>query len=273
MNHIIISKENIRFFSELVPEDFYTDGDRITIGTYDDYGNSHGVISYLSLGFECVLDWIFVKPTSRRTGIGTGLVKEMLSAIVHTGICPLSARFEADRNNGLFEFFISQDEFETDYLFDRFYVKPNDLLNSPSLAKEIQSNLTRYQFFEQSAKVQNTILMKLRELENGFEIEDPLTWEDSCVPEFCLFSGAEDDPEVVIFVQKRDDGNLELSYLFSTNPKEMISVMTYLRRRILRVYPKSDLVFDAVNATSDGIARKLFPLTEPVNIYEASFPA
>ena len=60
MNHIIISKENIRFFSELVPEDFYTDGDRITIGTYDDYGNSHGVISYLSLGFECVLDWIFV---------------------------------------------------------------------------------------------------------------------------------------------------------------------------------------------------------------------
>ena len=272
MNHILVSKENFDFFSHILPEEYYTEGTRITLGAYDNDGVVHGVISYVSLGYECIIDWIFVEAASRRKGVGTGLIREVLSAIKNTGICPVSARFEVRKNSGIYNFFLSFDEFDTEYLFDRYYISSRELMNSKALQKEVKSKLSRHEFFDQSDRARRAVMAKLEDLENGFDIEDPEKWEESCVPELCLFSGAEDDPQTVIFIQKRDDGDLELSYLFSTNPMEMISLMGDLRKMIVSKYPNSDLVFDAVNPTSDGIARKLFPGAIPINIYSASYP-
>ena len=65
MNHILVSKENFDFFSHILPEEYYTEGTRITLGAYDNDGVVHGVISYVSLGYECIIDWIFVEAASR----------------------------------------------------------------------------------------------------------------------------------------------------------------------------------------------------------------
>lgn len=75
----------------------------------------------------------------------------------------------------------------------------------------------------------------------------------------------------LLLVQKRPDGNLELSYLYSKYPKGLVELLTEAAWDTESYYPNAKLVFDAVNEESASMAKKLFPQAERVPIYEAEW--
>ena len=65
-------------------------------------------------------------------------------------------------------------------------------------------------------------------------------------------------------------GNLWLSYLYSTNPKDLGAIIYSVAERAADLCPDATLIFDAVNDMSVKLAEKIFPKAVKVNIYEAT---
>ena len=108
MNHILITEENADDFSPLLPPGYSPAEDRIAIGAYNDKGYMAGTISLKQVDYEYDIDWLYVSPSFRRKGVGTGLIKEAVNMIDETGVVPFTARFEATpEDDGILWFFRS----------------------------------------------------------------------------------------------------------------------------------------------------------------------
>ncbi len=125
-------------------------------------------------------------------------------------------------------------------------------------------------FFTLPETEQKKILLQL-ERECNYVVLDYEEWKKSAVPELCRVIVQNGSLMDLLLVQKRPDGNLELSYLYSKYPKGLVELLTEAAWDTESYYPKAKLVFDAMNEESASMARKLFPQAERVAIYEAEW--
>ena len=73
----------------------------------------------------------------------------------------------------------------------------------------------------------------------------------------------------IIIVMGRYDGDLELTYLYGTNPVATRTLINRVAEDIMDKYPRSRLIFDVVGDHAAPIAEKLFPYSETVPVYES----
>lgn len=269
MNLVLITEKNIKMFEGLLAESITPKADRLIFGAYDEEGYVLGTIACTYLEYEYSIDWLYVIPAARRCKVATALLECLLRAIDELGKAPVSARFEARDDNGLYEFFITRDGADVDYLCDRYYVSPKALWKSKTFLgalKRVKED-TSICFFDAPAKTRHLLL---EELSDGYEIENLKEWKESAVKNLCRLTLAEGKPTGCIFVTTRNDGNLWLSYLYSTNSKDMMTLVNSAVKRMKAQCPDSTIVFDAVNDMSAKLAEDFFPNAVRVNIYEAT---
>lgn len=272
MNLVLVTEKNIKLFEGLLAESIKLKKDRLIFGAYDEEGYVLGAIACTYLEYEYSIDWLYVIPEARRCKVATALLKCLLNAVNELNMAPVSARFETRQDNNLYEFFISQDDVDVDYLCDRYYVSPKDIWNSRTLssAREKVKEDTSICFFDASAGMRRMLLEELNNLPDSYEIADYKDWEETCVRDLCRLTVADNKPTGCIFVTARNDGNLWLSYLYSTNSIDMMTLVNSVAERMKDQCPDAMLVFDAVNDMSRKLADSFFPKAVKVNVYEAT---
>ncbi len=273
MNYIIINQENQEDFQSVLPEDFTTGKMRVTLGAYDEEGYVCGAVSFRLAGWQYHLDWLFVEPASRRRGIASGLLDEIYAFIRSLTPYPLLAHFEAsEEEDALHGFFLSLGKrpllCSMAYSHERYYISHDALASSPVLLKQIGAGGGQKYFFEEPERSRRKILSKIEE---HYVVEDLEAWEASCVPELCRVSYAKEGGDIacLIFVQRQMDEKLELSFLYSQNPRRLMGLLSDVSAEALKLFPKAQLVFDAINEGSRQLAEKIFPGAASVHIYEA----
>lgn len=113
------------------------------------------------------------------------------------------------------------------------------------------------------------ILGILSDLPDNYEVNDFQQWQKDCVHELCRVTATDEELTGCIFVVNRYDGNLGLSYLYSTNSKDLSALVSATAKDASELCPDASLVFDAVNEMSAKLAEKVFPKAVKVPIYEA----
>ncbi len=271
-NYIVVSKENMGDFVRVLPPWYYPSENRITLAAYKDDGTILGAVSLALAGDEYNLDWLYVLPGERGKKVATGLMDEIFKFIGATvEVYPLKASFEVDeKEESLFGFFLSEERMDTGYSHERFYVTPEELRSSQKLNREVEVEFDELYFFRQTKKEQKKLFDEISD-GNRYVIEDRTMWEESCIPELCRVLLVDGKVTAAIFIVKRTDGNLELSWLYSKNPICMKKLISVTARDIEKKYPKSKLIFDTVGEGTESMAQKLFPKSKTVHIYEADW--
>lgn len=271
MNYLWIDEKNRSSFKSVLPK-AYTEGkENICVGAYDDDGFVCGALCYRYAHYQYDVLWIYVAEEKRLQGTGSGLL-DLLFRIVGTSgeIYPISARFEPSAEESLYGFFLSYSKMETAYSHDRFYVDPREIRGIKLPGTGTKEPLRQDDFFKLPMASQRKILGQLEE-ECDYIVPDYEDWKRNAVSELCrciLLNGSLMD---LLFVHKRSDGNLELSYLYSKYPKGLVELLTAAAWDTESYYPKAKLVFDAVNEESASMAEKLFPKAVKVPVYEAEW--
>lgn len=268
MNQILITKDNYADFISVLPEKL-PGPYRTTIGAYDEDGYICGAISMQRNAEEYNLDWIYVVPSKRRQRIGSQLLERLNDMVKHIDGYVIRAEFEAGDSDSLYQFFLSDalEELyiDLDYLHDRYYIQPAELLalTENKLPKVRAKSLP---FFELSQREQRVVL---DQISDQYEIDDYTAWQAACEKELCHVIYTGEELAALIFITRRTDGNLELSYLYGPDPGKLAALLGYVCSEVLRLYPEAGMIFDAVNENSTALAGKLFPEAYTIPIYEA----
>ncbi len=272
VNYILITEENIEDFREVLPKGISLSSERITIGSYDDDGAVLGAMSFILASYEYEIDWLYVIPERRREKIATGLLEQLFELIRKTGeVYPLRAVFEVtESEQSLFSFFMSAKDIDTSYSHERYYVNYRELMSSKELKKDVMVRFDEKLFFKLDKTEQQKVLKEI-EAEGIYVVEDFDNWQKSCVPELCRVMYLEGEIKGAVFVLWRTDGNLEFSYIHSSNPICTKALINITAGDITKYFPGCSLEFDAVVPQSERMAGKLFPDTAPVNIYKAEW--
>ena len=272
MNYILINKENYADFLALIPLSIYPEDGRIILGAYSDDGDIIGVISFELSDNEYNLDWLFVAPSMRGRGVAKGLLREVFRFISVTGeVYPLSAEFEVtEEDNSLYGFFLSQNDMDVSFSHLRYYVSAEELKTSHLLNKTVNIVLGEKKFFDLTGAEQNRVINEMT-ADHRYFLENREKWGESCIEKLCRVMYSEDRVIGTIFVQRRTDGNLELSYLYSKNPLCTKKLVNETAKGISEFYPRCSLIFDTVDEGALKMARKLFPSSKTVNIYQAEW--
>ena len=269
MNHILVTRENYGDFKELLPE-VLPDVRRTTIGAYDDEGHVCGTVSMQLFEDGYDLDWLYVTPSRRRQGIGRGLLQEASELISHTDAMPVRAVFEASEGAPVYELFRTFETsgmgFDLSYLYDRYYIRPEMIANLSNRVLDKAKPDAGMGFFEFPSYKQRSFLLDYAKI---LSVSSYDVWKAACVPELCRVIAAGERVGALILVAKRTDGNLELSYLYGSNTKKLISLLKYAATEAGRLFPEAELVFDAATKSSSKLAKRLFPEAVPVPLYEA----
>ncbi len=269
MNHILITKENYNDFKDLLPSNL-SGGDRITIGAYDDEGFVCGTVSVVRVDDAYELDWIYVAEARRRQGVGNGLISELVKMTNSIDGLPLRANFEAGDDDGLYMFFRAFDrdglEFDMSYLYDRYYIKPEEMDEVIKTQFSKGEPEGAEEFFRRPDHDQRALLEQFEEL---FSVDNLEIWRSTCVPELCRVAFMDEKLAALILVSKRTDGNLELSFLYGANHQMLFMLLKYCITEARKLSPDAGLVFDTVSEESEKMAKKLFPKAEPIQIFEA----
>lgn len=271
MNYLWIDEENRSSFKSVLPREYTEGKENICIGAVDDEGFVCGALCYRCASYQYDVLWIYVSEEKRLQGTGTGLMDRLFQIVGTSGeICPISARFEPAKEKSLYAFFLSYTKMETTYSHSRYYIVPRDLrsVNIPGMGEK--DTLPQTDFFSLSTVAQHKILTKLEE-ECGYVVPDYDDWKKSTVPELCRCIFLEGELKNLLLVQKRADGNLELSYLYSKHPRGLVELLSDAAWDTEGIYPDAKLVFDAVTRESAAMAKKLFPHAHIVPIYEAEW--
>ncbi len=267
-----IVKENRRAFTSVFPDIIELSPYRVAVAAVDENGIILGAVSYVLLGFEYALDWLFVEPKVRRQGIGTRLVEKVFNIIMSTeDLYPLSAQFEfSDENNELHTFFVSIKDMYTSYSHDRYYITREDIRGSQGLHKSSKSDVNIQRFFDKSEAEQKKVLDMLMR-EESYEVADYELWKRNCVQELCKCVYVRNNLVDLIFMQKTSDGNLELAYLYGKYPKGLFELLIETVKELAILFPNVSLTFEAMNDESIRLAQHLFPRARRAKIYEADY--
>ena len=98
-----MNEENRIDFEKVFPKEIELTDLRVAIGAADENGVVLGAASYVLSDYEYNLDWIFVEPAARLSGVGTKLIEKIFDIMMKTGyVFPLTARFEflSDAHDG-----------------------------------------------------------------------------------------------------------------------------------------------------------------------------
>lgn len=269
MNYIWINEKNREFFSDILPEDLMEDSENICIGAVDDENRRYGGICFRYALYQIDVLWVFVVPEGRLQGVGSALLDLIFGYVMRSGsVYPISARFEAEEDGTLYPFFISYDKMQVGFSHYRYFIKPNEFRRAKLPQTGGKESMKQECFFDLSDREQGLILAKLQE-EEDYVTGDRESWKKSMIPELCRCIRSNGELKNLIFVGKREDGNIELSYLYSVEPKGLAEMLMLAAWDAEEYDPNAALVFDAVNDRAYSMAEKIFPMVKPVPVYEA----
>lgn len=272
VNNILITEKNYDDFKAVLPPGLFFSDERITLGCYEDDGTVLGALSFILSSYEYKIDWLYVIPEKQGNGIATGLLDTFSDFVRKTGeIYPVTAQFEvAEQDMSLYGFFLSVEGMDVSYSHKRYYVDNRALKDSKELKKDVMVKFDEKLFFKMDKSEQERVLQEIDD-EGVYVVEDYDHWVKCCVPELCRVMYLEDEIKGAVFVLWRTDGNLEFSFIHSTNPVCTKALVNVTASDITKYFPRCSLVFDAVVPQSEKMAEKLFPDTEPIDIYEAEW--
>ena len=270
MRHTLITGVNIDAFRAVLPQSGFSLKNRYTIGAinYDDL--IVGAVSFVLVGNQYNIDWLYVSPSMRRQKVATKLMNEVFAFIKDTGeVYPISAEYEvSSKDFSLYGFFLSIDELDTAFSHQRYYVDSRDIASSEGLKKSGEIALTEKEFFSLPKEYQNKYLNELSS-SGDYLIEDRKHWAEICEHKLCRVVTQGEKLLAASFILGRSDGNLELSFLYSNNPLATKKLISDVAADIVEKYPGAKLIFDAVGEKSAPLAKKLFPNAKSVNVYES----
>ena len=269
---VLIDDLNRKTFDGVIPETMSLSDTRVAVACVDDEDYILGAVSYQVVGFEYVIDWLYVEPRVRRQGVGTYLIDQVLRAVVQSGeILPVTAQFEfREDDDALHTFFLSFQIMETTYSHERYYVSPEDIKASDALHRSVKAEHKTVGFFDQSEKEQKMILSLLAR-QHTITVLDYEKWKAECVPELCQCIYINNNLVDLIFMRKLSNDNLELSYLYGKYPRGLIELLGSTVSKMETLFPGASLTFDAMNDESKQLAKHLFPKSKTTHIYEAEF--
>ena len=269
MNYIRVSGENRSEFASVLPE-IFTDENRVSLVAYEDDGTVCGAVSLSYAGYQYNVDWLYVVPERRRSKVGTGLLKEVQYMVASIGICPIIARFDASKDNGLYEFFMDVSNpdmlVDVEYAFDRYNVSAEDFINSEVLKKKGEMDYVPVYLFDMDEEQREKAFDKAME---HLVLLDTEGFEESCVKELCFAVENNGEISALMIVQKEVEGELHLSYLYSEDGKSLMSMLVPAAREVRKNYKGYSISFDAVTDEAELLAKKFFPKAERGLIYEA----
>ena len=269
MNYVWVDDDNKGLFKSVLPQDLPESLSNICLCACDDEGNILGSLCYSYASYEFDVLWLYTAEEHRRQGVASGLMDKMLEIASFSGeIFPISVVFEPIRDPSLYSFFLSYDKMDTDFSHDRYYVTPGEIRGVKLPANPNGNAFDEKEFFALPEALQKNILHKLL-TDFGYAVADFNEFMKNAVPELCRCILREDELLDLVFVLKRPDDNLELSFLFGENKRGLIELLTATAWDIEEMFPRSKLIFDAVTEESQSMAKKLFPWTTPVPVYEA----
>ena len=269
MNYIRVSGENKSEFASILPEVF-SDGKGVSLVAYDDDGTVCGAVSLSYAGYQYNVDWLYVTPERRREKIATGLLKEVRRMVDSVGICPISVRFDATEDNGLYDFFLSVSNpdmpIDVDYAYDRYIVSAEDFIGAEVMKKNAEMDYVPVYLFEMEGEQREKAFDKAME---HLIVSDPEAFEESCVKELCLAVEKDDEILALMIVQKEVEDDLHLSYLYSVDGKTLMSILLPAAKVVKKSYRGYSISFDAVTEAASLLAGKFFPNADKRLIYEA----
>ncbi len=271
MNYVLITSKNIEDFRKILPMDLSLEKNRLTIGAYRDDGEICGAISYSLVDYRYDVDWLYVAPAARRQGVATALMAQVFDFIRTTlEVYPLVSRFEvSEEDTSLHGFFLSLENFDTAFSHQRCYLRPEELIGSPELGREIMEDFTEEPFFSLSGDRQKDVLDMITS--RIYITENLDEWKEKCIPELCRAAFIGDEFMGAVFFCRRADGNVELSCLYSRNPVIMKKLIYDSAKKLKQAYPDSWLIVDVIGDRAGLISHNLFPKARYVDIYEASW--
>ena len=273
LNCVLIEEDNRSDFDNVFPDAIELTDARVAVAAVDDEEEVIlGAVSYKVVGYEYVIDWLFVEPQVRRQGVGTYLINEVLRAVAQSGeLLPVTASFEiGEEDDGLRAFFVSCELLTTSYSHERYYVSPEEMKGSDALHKSAKTEHKIVNFFDQSEREQKIILSLLSK-QQLYTVHNYEEWRKECAPELCQCSYVNDNPAELIFMKKLSNGNLELAYLYGKEPKGLIELLGSTLSKMEALFPGASLTFDAVNDESMQLAKHLFPKAKTAKVYVAEF--
>lgn len=269
MNYLLLDEKTGADFKSVLPLSLLMGKDNVCIAACDDEDYICGAMCYRYADFQYDVLWLYVAETKRRQGIGTALLDRLFQIIALSGrVYPISARFEAGGDGTLYPFFLSCSRMDLSWSHNRYFVEPREIRGASRLHALKKQTMEQKLFLELSFLAQQKILYTLLREEN-FVPGEYESWKEALVPELsrCILKdGVLMD---LIFVQKRPDGNLELSYLYSKYTPGLAELLDTVSCDAEELYPKAKLIFDAVSPESANMANRIFPRAKSVAIYEA----
>lgn len=270
LSYVVIDEAHRKTFDTVLPETYRIREDAVALGALNEEGDILGALCWELTDIQYQVEWIYVIPEIRRKRVGTGLMKQLFSAI--TGSAqryPVVAQFPFSREDqNLHSFFLSISEMEVNFSHERYVVRPDQIRSSGMLHRMQSPRYEEQLFFELPEARQKQVLTKLW-LNAGYFVHGYKEWRRGCVPELCRCIFREEKLLNLAFVQMTPDRNLELSYLYSQSPAGLAELIASLAREAEARYPESELIFDAVNEEADHMAGRVFRNPEPIHIYEA----
>lgn len=273
LGRVLIDEENRDVFDSVFPDIIELTDDRVAVAAVDDEDEVVlGAISYKVVGFEYVIDWLYVEPQVRRQGVGTYMINEVLRAVVQSGeILPVTAQFEfREDDNSLHTFFLSCQIMTTSYSHERYYVSPEQIRASDALHRSVKAEHKVVRFFDQSVNEQKAILNMLSR-QQTYTVLNYEKWKAECVPELCQCIFVNSNLVDLIFMRKLSNGNLELAYLYGKYPRGLIELLSSTVSKMEALFPGASLTFEAMSDESMQLAQHLFPKAKTAHVYEAEF--
>lgn len=271
MNYLWIDGKNSKNFQSVLPPELTEGKENICIGVCDDEDYICGAMCYRFADYQYDVLWLYVAEQRRRQGIATSLMNLLFRISASSGeIYPISARFEAAESGTLYPFFLSYRKMDLSYSHDRYVVEPRDIRGARVPRPSRKESLKQEEFLKLPELSQKKILHLLRKEEN-YVPEDYPEWKEQLVPELsrCILkNGTLID---LIFVHRRSDGNLELSFLYSKYPPGLAELLSTAAWDTEALFPNAKLSFDAINEDSARLADRIFPNAKKIPVYEAEW--
>ncbi len=267
---VLLNKENIEEFKSVIPSDFPSENNRITIGCVSGEGAVLGAISMELLNYQYDIDWLYVEKSARLDKVATALLHEVFRAVNESlERYPVTARIIYDEeDSSVYDFFLSIEEMEVSFSHNMYIADPDDIATSDVLNDTIKKKIDLYDFFEVPINDQKKFLNMLKST-GQFQIPDYDLWKANCLPELCKCVLLKNKIAGAIFIQKRGEEDLCLSFLYSKNPTALLQMLTTTARDIQNNYPGACLYFETMDRDADSLAKKIFPEAEIVSVYEA----
>lgn len=270
LSYVVIDEAHRKVFDTVLPETYRIREGAVALGALNEKGEILGTLCWELTDIHYEVEWLYVIPDLRRRKVGTGLMKQLFSAITGTAQqYPVVAQFPfSKKDRELYSFFLSISEMEVNFSHERYVIRPDQIRSSGMLHRMQTPRYEEQLFFELPEERQKQILTKLW-LDAGYFVHGYKEWRRNCVPELCRCIFRAEELLNLAFVQMTSDRNLELSYLYSQSPAGLAELLSTLAKEAEARYPEAELTFDAVNEEADHMTGRVFQNPEPIHIYEA----